>query len=166
MLRTNLNPDRRSWLRVPWGLISFLLLGFALWQGYAEHVRNKERERDKSAAKTSQEKLTALESERQRLGDMDLAKQATTIQARNEWVTAKHRSPVRLLAALEARLPEGVEVRGLQAGLAAGELLAVGPELDTLTRWFNAVFPGQSGKLTVESRDGSRLLCRYTWTIP
>lgn len=166
MLKANLSTERHSRLRIPWGVVLLSLVALAIWQSYTAWQLRVERESAAAEIATRRDLLATLEDEHLRLSHIDFAKEAAAVQARNEWENARRLSPIRLLAALETRLPEGAELRSFQASLGTGELLAVGQDLDTITRWFNTVFTGQGGKLTVESRDGARLLCRYTWAMP
>lgn len=139
----------------------FLLL---IWQGFSHTRKNAEMQRKQSEIEVLNTRLQTLREQRKRFSAVeDFETLNGAIAARNEWLSLRKKSPVFLLARLEKERPGAVELKSFESDGTKGTSKMVAGDLDTVSRYMNAVLGNSNVRVTMEERANTGILAVCSW---
>lgn len=164
MLRLNLKKPTMFGTVIQWGYaVMILSVLFAVQIIFLFGKMGSAREKNSEILKMQviQQDLLQQIAEFKTISDIDDL--AGALRARNMWITAKEKSPVRLLAELEKTQPKGAAMISLDAGDGGGFAKVSVPHLDLAISWFNQAFAKRTGRFSVEDKTPGRMTVRFEW---
>ena len=147
----------------PWaaGLCFFMLV----WQGFSYYQKSSDIQRKLAEIETLKIRLQALNEQKKALAVVENFEALNgAIGARNEWLKLREKSPVILLAKLEKEKPGVVELKSFESSEAGGTIKMIAGDMDTASRYMNAVFGNSNVRLSMVERVRNGILADCTWT--
>lgn len=139
----------------------FLLL---VWQGVSYGQKSSEIQRKQTEIETLQTQLQALIEQERALGVPESFETLNgAIAARNEWLKLREKSPVFILAKLEKERPGAVELKSFESDETKGTIKMVAGDMDTASRYMNAVLGNTNVRVTMEERVKNGILAVCSW---
>lgn len=165
MLKLNLKKGPKIFNLRPIKLLAVIVLSFILlWQGFSREQRNLEKEGKQTEINKLKARLKNLEEKKKNLAGPENPETLNgAIWARNEWVKRREKSPVFILARLEKEKPGAVELKSLESGDSGGTIRMNAGDMDTASRYTNAVFGNRTGRITMEERSRNGIITVYKW---
>ena len=165
MLKLNLKKGLTS---IPWrplklwaaGVLFLILIGqvFSWIQSTSEYQR---KHAELTALKS---RLQALQEQKNALVMVENPELLSgSIGALNEWIKQREKSPVFILAKLERERPGAVELKSFESDGTRGTIKMEAGDLDTASRYMNAVFGNANVRVTMEERVRNGILAVCLW---
>ncbi len=146
-------------------LAAGVLLFMLVWQGGAYYQRTAEIEKKQAEIGILKNKLEALKEKKKTLAVVENFEMLNgAIGARNEWLRLRGKSPAIVLAKLEKERPGAVELKSFESSDSGGTIRMIAGDMDTASRYMNAVFGNNNVRLATEERVRNGIIAVCTWT--
>jgi hypothetical protein len=147
----------------PW--VAMLLCFSLLWQSGTWYQKHTIEQQKQAEIKSLSSQLQILREHKKSLATSDdLDSLNGAIYAQKEWIKQREKSPLFLLAKLEKERPGAVELRGFEADGGRGTIQMIAGDLDTASRYMNAVFGNTNVRIAMVDRVAHGILAGCTWT--
>jgi hypothetical protein len=146
-------------------LLAVVMLSVLLiWQGFSYVQKSAEMQRKQSEIEALNTRLQALREQRKRFSAVeDFEMLNGAIAARNEWLLLRRKSPAFLLDKLEKDRPGAVELKRFESDGTKGTSKMIAADLDTASRYMNAVLGNSNVRVTMEERANTGILAVCSW---
>ena len=141
-----------------------MLFFLLVWQGISYGQKCSEIQRKQTEIETLKARLqTLLEAKKAFTVSESFETMNGAIAARNEWLQLRKKSPVFILAKLEKERPGAVELKSFESDGSKGTIKMVAGDMDTSSRFMNAVLGNANVRMTMEERVKNGILAVCSW---
>ena len=145
-------------------LAAVLLFFLLVWQGVSYGQKSSEIQRKQAEIETLKARLQTLNEQKKAYAVPESFETLNgAIVARNEWLRLQEKSPVFILAKLEKERPGAVEIKSFESDTGKGIIKMVAGDMDTHTRYMNAVLGNTNVRMTMEERVKHGILAVCSW---
>jgi len=145
-------------------LAAVMLFFLLVWQGVSYGQRSSELQRKQAEIETLKTRLQTLNEQKKTFAVPESFETLNgAIAARNEWLQLREKSPVFVLAKLEKERPGAVELKSFESDENKGTIKMVTGDLDTASRYMNAVLGNSNVRVTMEERVKNGILAVCSW---
>lgn len=142
------------------GILFFLFI----WQMFAYYQKSSEIQRKQIEIEAMKTHLQTLTEQKKALGVVENFEAFNgAIGARNEWLRLREKSPVFILAKLETQKPGIVTLKSFESNESGGTVKMIAGDMDTASRYMNAVFGNGNVRVSVEERVRNGVLAVCSW---
>lgn len=166
MLKLNLKRGPASVnLRPMMPLFAVMLFFLLTWQGFSYGQKSLEIERKQAVIKTLETRLQTLNEQKKAFAIAESFETMNgAIGARNDWLKLREKSPVFILTKLEKEKPGAVELKSFESDGSRGTIRMIAGDMDTASRFMNAVFGNNNVRVAMEERVKNGILAVCSWS--
>lgn len=146
----------------PW--VATALFFLLVWQSITYGQKSSDIQKKQVEIDALKIRLKVLNEQKANLSPSDSFEAINgAISARNEWLKLKEKSPVHILTKLEKEKPGAAELKSLESDATRGTIKMIAGDMDTASRYMNAVFGNSNVRIAMEERVTNGILVVCSW---